>query len=68
MFAGYGDNSPCDGCDLVILPNQIEYEFEGPDGSRTFHFHIGCVGLWEAERRRRGWVRSDIFRRSDPQG
>jgi hypothetical protein len=32
----------------------MEYEFEAPDG-RAIRFHVGCAGLWEAERRRRGW-------------
>jgi hypothetical protein len=57
MYAGYGRGYRCDGCDQTILPAQVEYEFEG-DG-RTIRFHLGCAGIWEAERRRRGWLKSD---------
>jgi len=55
MFAGHGDSQPCDGCDTVILPNQVQYEFDTPNG-RIIRLHLRCYGLWEAERRRRGWV------------
>ncbi|HEX9818504.1 MAG TPA: hypothetical protein VGD07_02700 [Methylomirabilota bacterium] len=51
-WAGYGRGQPCSACELPILAAQAEYEFE--DGDATYRFHIGCYGLWEAERRRRG--------------
>jgi hypothetical protein len=53
MYAGFGTGEPCVACDMPILPAQVEYEFEAAD-RRTFRFHLGCAGLWEAERRRRG--------------
>jgi hypothetical protein len=58
MYAGYGKDEPCAGCETPILPAQVEYQFDSADG-RTFRFHIGCLGLWEPERRRRGWNRPD---------
>jgi hypothetical protein len=52
-WAGYGRSQPCSACDAPILPTQTEYEFDG--GARpAYRFHVGCYGLWEAERRRRG--------------
>jgi hypothetical protein len=54
MYAGHGTGEPCAGCETPILRAQVEYEFETPDG-RAIRFHLGCAGLWEAERRRRGW-------------
>jgi hypothetical protein len=53
MFAGFGTGEPCAACDVPILPAQVECEFEAADG-RTCRFHLGCAGLWEAERRRHG--------------
>lgn len=53
MYAGFGNGEPCAGCDTPILPAQVEYEFEAADGS-PIRLHLGCAGLWEAERRRRG--------------
>ena len=51
MFAGYGSGKICDGCDQPIGSQQVEYEFVLADG-RTFHLHLGCASLLEAERRR----------------
>jgi len=52
-YGGFGDGRrPCDGCDERIGRGQVEYEKVYADG-RAFLFHIGCAGLWEAERRRR---------------
>jgi hypothetical protein len=65
MYAGYGRSEPCSGCDTPILPGQIEYEFEATDGTAV-RFHLGCAGLWEAERRRRGWDRSDMEQAVEP--
>ena len=56
MFAGYGTGLPCDACETPIANAQVEWEFNGPDG-QTYRFHLGCAGLWEAERRRRGWLK-----------
>jgi hypothetical protein len=50
MWAGHGGGLPCAGCDLPILPDQVEYEF---GNGQIFRMHLGCAGLWEAERRRR---------------
>jgi hypothetical protein len=43
----------------------VEYEFEAAD-RRTVRFHLGYAGLWEAERRRRGWSRPDTQQAVEP--
>jgi len=55
MFAGYGDGQRCDGCEMPISAAQVEWEFIAAQG-QTVRFHLGCAALWEADRRRRGWV------------
>ena len=57
MWAGFGTGQLCDGCDEPIVPAQVEYEFNAADGC-TVRFHLGCAGLWEAERRRRAYLTS----------
>jgi hypothetical protein len=54
LWIGYGQNRPCVACERVILVSQVEHEFQFADG-RMIPMHIGCVGLYEAERRHRGW-------------
>jgi hypothetical protein len=54
MWAGYGQRNPCDGCSEPIHPAQIEYEFL--NSGDMVRFHIGCMGMWLAELRRRGLV------------
>jgi len=51
MYSRYGDGSPCSACGAAVHPAQIQYMFEVSD--TTYHFHIGCLGLWDAELRRR---------------
>jgi hypothetical protein len=52
MYSRYGDGNPCSACGAAVHPAQIRYMFEVSD--TTYHFHIGCLGLWDAELRRRG--------------
>jgi hypothetical protein len=47
--AGNGTGQPCAGCDLPILPDQVEYEF---GNGHMVRMHLGCAALWEAEHRR----------------
>jgi hypothetical protein len=49
-WAGYGNGTICDGCDMDIHPKEVEYEVEVETG-RTLHFHLACVGLWQVLRR-----------------
>lgn len=51
-WSGNGRGQPCSACDAPILPSQTEYQFDG--AAPVYRFHVGCWGLWEAERRRRG--------------
>jgi hypothetical protein len=37
----------------VIRPAQVEYELEMPDRAAV-RLHLGCHGLWVAERARQG--------------
>ena len=52
VSASYGALQPCDACGAKIPHTLVEYSFESDE--RTFHFHVGCYGFWEAECRRRG--------------
>lgn len=44
-WAGKGTGLPCEGCDRIITPDQIEYELDLPD-SRKLRLHADCVGVW----------------------
>ena len=54
VYGGHGRGEPCMACDSPIQSAQIVYELEMPDGARI-EMHLGCHGLWLAERIRRGW-------------
>ena len=56
MWTGYGQGNTCDACDQPIQPGQIEYEFLQESGD-VVRVHIGCLGMWLAELRRRGLVK-----------
>jgi len=57
MLAGYGHDNPCDGCGQPVQAAQVEYQFRRhPDSDHVFRLHIGCLGMWLAELRRRGLV------------
>jgi hypothetical protein len=54
MWTRYGDGNFCDGCGDPIHPAQVKYEFRIKRNSDdVFRFHIGCLGMWLAELRRR---------------
>jgi methionyl-tRNA synthetase len=48
-WAGYGNGTTCDGCDMRIEPREAEHEVELESG-RTLHFHVACASLWLAYR------------------
>jgi hypothetical protein len=52
LWGGFGHFEDCSACAGPIFPAQIRYEF-GIDED-VVRLHIGCFGLWDAERRRRG--------------
>jgi hypothetical protein len=56
MSTGYGHGIPCNCCGQPIHPTQLEYHFLLGSGD-VFRFHIGCLGMWLAELRRRGLVK-----------
>jgi hypothetical protein len=53
LRSGFGSGMTCDGC-------------EEPDQSRVFRMYLGCVGLWEALRRKRGLARAVSSASSTP--
>jgi hypothetical protein len=57
LWAGFGSGEPCVICGQSIRSAQVEHELELADG-RMLQMHSGCSGLYDAERRRRGWSRS----------
>jgi hypothetical protein len=50
--AGFGQGEPCNACDAIIHPVQLEYELEYAD-RRTLRMHQGCHRIWQAQLRRR---------------
>jgi hypothetical protein len=58
MWTGYGHGNPCDGCGQPIHPAKIEYHLLVDSGD-MFRLHIGCLGMWIAELRRRGLVKEN---------
>jgi len=59
LWAGLGSGQRCSVCEQPILAAQAEYEPQYDDGRAVIRFHAGCHGLWEAERRRRGYLPRD---------
>jgi hypothetical protein len=48
-YVGKGTRRPCDGCDELITPEQIEYELDITD-NRTLRFHDKCLTAWHEAR------------------
>jgi hypothetical protein len=59
LWAGNGSGKACAACQQIILPSQTEYEPQYDDGRPPILLHVGCHGMWEAERRRRGYLPDD---------
>ncbi len=53
MRVGIGSAALCTACDSPILPSQPEYEVQYDSKCATIRLHVGCHGLWRAERDRR---------------
>ena len=47
LWVGPGTGQVCDGCDLPIISDQREYEFD-PPGWRPIRLHADCLALWQA--------------------
>ena len=59
LWTGFGTSRPCSVCGQPILPAQAEYDLQYEERAIIrFRFHLDCYGVWEAERRRRGYLRS----------
>jgi len=55
LWAGQGKDQLCTVCEQGILTSQVEYEPQY-DERPPIRLHVGCHGLWKAERRRRGYL------------
>jgi len=53
LWRGIGSGKPCSACEAVILAADVEFEPQYDGRPSVVRFHVGCHGLWEAERRRR---------------
>ena len=51
LFGSHGSREPCDACGEIIGPAQIEYELEFRKGE-PIRLHLGCFGIYEAQRLR----------------
>ena len=60
LWIGWGSGYECAVCDRPIFNSQSECEPEYEDGLPVLRFHAGCYSLWEAERRRRGYLPSEL--------
>src|SRR5687768_13601927 len=49
VWVGPGNERPCDVCERPILPVDLEYETDMPDG-RTIRFDQACLTAWHQER------------------
>jgi hypothetical protein len=56
MWIGFGRDEPCDGCDEPIHPTQVQYVVDAE--GKAIRFHETCAALWDAERQRRGGLKS----------
>jgi hypothetical protein len=50
-FVGMGTKRPCDGCDELISPDEVEYEVDIAE--RTLRFHAECLSAWHEARAER---------------
>jgi hypothetical protein len=50
-WGGRGSNEACALCEVLIKPEEVEYEIEslGPDGARVYRFHFLCHDAWQHE-------------------
>jgi hypothetical protein len=64
LFATYGHGSYCAGCGCAIERNELEYELEWLEPSRTARMHARCYEIWHAERPADAGVRHELSHRS----
>jgi hypothetical protein len=53
-YTAYRSGAACEACGDRVHPCRVEYDLNYPDGHRTFRLPLGCAGLWEAIRLKRG--------------
>jgi hypothetical protein len=50
-WVGKGSGKPCEACDLVVTPGDMEFEVDMPE-VRTLRSHRDCFKVWDEERAR----------------
>jgi hypothetical protein len=52
IYAGYGEDQPCDGCGRRITSTDVLYEIEIPsDCAKSLAMHLPCFEIWVGESR-----------------
>jgi hypothetical protein len=53
IYAGYGEDQPCDCCGRSIGRTDVLYEIEVPsECTRSLAMHLACFDIWVGESRR----------------
>ena len=52
IYAGYGEDQPCDCCGRPIGSNDVLYEIEVPgECTKSLSMHLPCFDIWVGESR-----------------
>lgn len=63
IYAGYGEDQPCDCCGRSIASTEVLYEIEVPsDCARSLAMHLLCFEIWVGESRKRDAARLQLNR------
>jgi hypothetical protein len=63
IYAGYGEDQPCDCCGRSIASTDVLYEIEGPsDCAKSLAMHLPCFEIWARESRMGGAARLQLNR------
>jgi hypothetical protein len=54
VWGGAGAGETCDACDELISKAQFVMEGISTTGGKGIQLHVGCLHLWDAERRAPG--------------
>jgi hypothetical protein len=63
IYAGYGEDQPCDCCGRSIASTDVLYEIEVPsDCAKSLAMHLPCFQTWVRESRTGGAARLQLNR------
>ena len=63
IYAGYGEDQPCDCCGRPIGSNDVLYEIEVPgECAKSLAMHLPCFEIWARESRMGGAARLQLNR------